>query len=80
MILKAKLKHTINTGEGGEEAYEYEDVLVVSFFGADYVKTVNALVIDYSGKARTVPISQLNFKGEYDGKFESSTIGENEIK
>lgn len=72
MILKAKLRHTI-TAEDGEETYEYDDVLVVSFFGTDFVKTVNALVIDYTGKARTVPVNQLNFKGEYEREYESDT-------
>ena len=72
MTLKAKLRHTI-VAEDGEETYEYDDVLVVAFFGTDYVKSANALIIDYAGKAHTVPVNQLNFKGEYEGQFKSST-------
>lgn len=72
MILQATLKHTI-LGEDGEETYEYEDVLVVAFFGTDYVKNANALIIDFTGKATTVPVSRLNFKGEYEREYESNT-------
>lgn len=76
MTLKAKLRHTI-VAEDGEETYEYDDVIVVAFFGTDYVKTANALVIDYTGKASTVSVSRLNFKGEYEREYESGATGDN---
>jgi hypothetical protein len=72
VILQATLKHTVVI-EDGEEAYEFEDVLVVAFFGTDYVKNANALIIDSTGKATTVPVSSLNFKGEYEREYESNT-------
>ncbi len=61
--MKAKLK---STGE---------DVLLINSFGADFVKSVNCLVIKENGDLQTVPYTDLNLKGEYEREYESSTTG-----
>lgn len=79
MTLKAKLK-IVEEFENGETETTLEDVVVVAFFGADFVKTVNCLVIRDWGGLEVVPYTKLNLKGEYDGKFEPSATGQNQIK